>query len=370
VYGVHHVQENNRTCGGAGTVTRSQAAERAERQTAVPMDDLVMSGPSTGPLHGVRWHRGLDNKRVSVGDSFVVETYQGRSGSVWSRDPATGQPFWRLRGPQDVYAAPVAAPRTALIVRTDHSHPLFALDARTGRQRWCMKRGGETLVSGDTVVVATSHDLVGIDLATGRRRWRYPHEVSPLHGTAGGLVVGVQNGAMVAVDVANGRERWTAPMASKATVSDGGVYAYTNAGDNSHGVVDAYDLATGSPRWHTDVGVNIGPNDAPPAVAGDLVVVSRGTKEPTGDEGRVEALEASTGGQRWGVDVSFRARVTTAAALGGSVLIPASSSGLFIVDPATGALQQRLYVWADELAFGPGVLYASGIAGLTAFDVG
>jgi glucose dehydrogenase len=160
---------------------------------------------------------------------------------------------------------------------------VYAVDARTGNERWSTQvaegdgvaafdptvADGTVYVGIKRLTIPNTGALVALDAATGSLRWI--HEFTsddPRLGTGcfGGavtygalVIVGVQNGTIVALDRATGAVRWRAPRLGNLPLGAGGspdsdMRPLVLAGSavvagSTTGVVVALDAATGTERW-------------------------------------------------------------------------------------------------------------------------
>jgi outer membrane protein assembly factor BamB len=208
---------------------------------------------------------------------------------------------WRFQTGGAIFADPARLNHTLFVGSWD-TH-LYAVDARTGVQRWRYRTGERVDYA---PVVASDQELVfvgspdgtvhAVDVATGRARWRVDAVSSPAAApvVAGDALLVVSGQFEVppaiagdtiyvggghdrlfiqSLDAATGQERWRFPLAKK------GLYAL--------------DAATGTERWHlaTNRGLT-----ATPVVAGDWVYAV--------DEA-LHKVDAGTGGERWDVPVEY-----------------------------------------------------------------
>jgi outer membrane protein assembly factor BamB len=195
---------------------------------------------------------------------------------------ATGEPLWFSPFGFTSVTAPAADADTVYIagwgvrnardrMQNDASGSVFALDQRTGRERWrflASARLGTVSVGTDTVYVPSDRGLLAIDRSSGRKRWQA--RFSP----------GAGESATVAGDT-------IVFAGSEITSGRTGVYAL--------------DAATGALRWRVDLPRAPGTR-AGTSVANSLVFVTfwdmleddPGRGSPT-----LRAYELTSGAERW-----------------------------------------------------------------------
>jgi serine/threonine-protein kinase len=198
---------------------------------------------------------------------------------------------------------------------------LYALDARTGEERWTSTvpvepQSAPAVVDGRIYVGTWEKGdkgaVVALDTATGTELWRFPilldvdSEVGPFSDlqiyrrtvasspavTNGVVYAAIPGNFIVALDAASGEERWRKsipPSNSSPAVVDGVVYV--GAHDRS---ILALDAATGEERWRRSLPQI--PNT--PVVADGTVYINCGNRSD-GSGGWVFALDAVTGEERW-----------------------------------------------------------------------
>ena len=182
-----------------------------------------------------------------------------------------------------------------LIVGTYNGH-LYALDARTGEERWRNPAtGSESAISGfasaadGIVVVSIAGGLRAIDLATGAERWAVPGKAGTITDIVDGVVYSAANdGHAYGLDLQTGAERWSwaAPAAATYVTVDDGT-AYVSVED---GRIDAVSIDSGEVLWSWQT-----ISQAGAAVVGpDVVFVSA-----RGDQGEIYALDRASGALRW-----------------------------------------------------------------------
>jgi outer membrane protein assembly factor BamB len=179
-----------------------------------------------------------------------------------------------------------------------------------GKDRWHVD--APVAVAGDRVLVASAYldkEKVGerglfcLDARTGKEIWKAPLSINPWGGPSvqgdtivvTGSTIGYDpkllkgaKGVIAAFELSTGKPKWKKDVPGGVTscaalTPDSVVFAATD------GRVRAFNLATGALRWFYDAKA---PLFAPPAVAGDMVYV--------GDlEGVVHAVQLKSGAARW-----------------------------------------------------------------------
>jgi outer membrane protein assembly factor BamB len=210
-------------------------------------------------------------------------------GAVFALDQRTGRERWRFLAP--VLFGPVAVGRGSIFVPSDHG--LYSLDAATGRKRWQARFAPDS--QGTATVVGSIVAFAGSEITSGERG------IFDLDASSGALlwreelpaVAGLQAGTAATNDTLY-VTWWDAPE-----------------GELGRGVptLRAYDLASGAERWvyRADNGPQ-GEGDGvgsitEPVIAGDSVVFGVSIRAPApGDEATfngIYAINAKTGALRW-----------------------------------------------------------------------
>ncbi|MEU1727819.1 PQQ-binding-like beta-propeller repeat protein [Nonomuraea sp. NPDC005692] len=264
-----------------------------------------------------RWHRRLRHLldfTVAEGRVFYRD---------WSRtvalDAASGRELWRspYAGGAD---APVAA--DGLVYVAGH-----ALDAATGRPRWHVETGENTVVAPAGKVVylgGAGERLHALDAATGEERWNVPLGAAPLTAPlpdGDAVYVRGTDGVLHALDARTGRRRWifptgvglagTTPAADRRRV-------YVEAPD---GAVHALDAASGTVLWRTPTGA--------PLRSG--LVLHAGTVYAGTVDGTVHALDAATGADR--ALVSGGGTYATASVAANGLIYTGAGGNLYALRP-------------------------------------
>ena len=316
----------------------------------------------------VKWQQSVTTSYISV--PILVEgllIYQGVSSDsaqdVFGRDAATGELRWTFDlAANTTVDEPLPTDGTLVYVEdfvqeggSLNVNYLFALDARSGNQRWQLKLGGDqsdyqggpyaTVADGrlyvQTRLGPEGYSLSAFDAATGDPLWDYALngtlDVRPV--VVDGLLVAEQARfenserltQLFALDAATGEPRWSYDLSSngpqdRLEAGDGRLYYFT-----FDGTAVALEAATGQQLWATPLG-DTDPNDPhiEPAYADGRLFVATGG-------GTVSALDAATGAELWTYPVgdALKANLTTGS---GQVFIGTLEGWLRVVDAPTGAL--------------------------------
>jgi len=238
---------------------------------------------------------------------------------------------------------------------------LYAVDARSGVERWRFASGGPVMSSaawdaGRVYFASRDDHLYCLDGRSGALLWRHRfaadlgaqnywdyHLSSPVV-VAGRVFIGGGDGHLVALDAASGQVIWSrdlgARIRSTPAVRDGTVVVGTTAGR-----VVAVDAASGMPRWsfasdgaaHTfaDKGNDTTSIVASPTLAGGRLAIGA-------RDGNFYAIDFATGSLAWRTSHDGSSWIPTAA-FDGTTIYVGSGSALIVqaVDPASGAERWR-----------------------------
>ncbi|MBA2277675.1 MAG: PQQ-binding-like beta-propeller repeat protein [Chloroflexia bacterium] len=245
--------------------------------------------------------------------------------------PPSSQPSltWRFDTGGEVYASPAVA--GGVVYLTSKAGFLYAVDARTGEQRWRVLLGDYVVRSSPAVVdgvvyVGGGFHLVAVDATTGLERWRFPMryagQASPTV-VDGTVYVTSQEGFLYAVDARTGAERWHIQteglIFSSLAYADGRLVVGTDAG-----VLYSVSTADGRLDWRHNLD---GPMFASPAISGTTIFVTIGA-------GFTYAIRADDGEELWQATVGG----DEAPAIAGDVLVlSAKDGGVYGLDAASGA---------------------------------
>ncbi|MEV4678624.1 PQQ-binding-like beta-propeller repeat protein [Actinomadura sp. NPDC049382] len=255
---------------------------------------------------------------------------------------------WTFELPDDMYVRTrlVASHGTVYVFgSTRLDGRTFALDARTGRQRWqadftAARDSSPALLGGRAFLYdsAGREVVVGFEEATGKVLWTQSLKsfgLAPVLVAGSGVVCltgssGTGEYGLYGYDAASGRPRWQyrvdGLLRTQAALA-GGLCCFSS----EKGFVYGIDIATGNARWQVRTGAGAATT---PLVAGDVVVV-------VAEDGSVLGLEAATGRKRWSVPLggaaaSQHGREAPVGAAGGTVFVGGQDGTLYALDPASG----------------------------------
>jgi outer membrane protein assembly factor BamB len=195
---------------------------------------------------------------------------------------------------------------------------LYALDARSGEERWrfpCPSRyspGGPAVSEGVVYIGGYDGYLYALDTETGQEIWKFQsgggddtRYSSPV--VADGVVY---FGSLYALDAASGQVKWDCEATgvamhfySSPAVSDGLVYFDTNAGYfgsdvlTSGGSLYALDAQTGQEKWTSKPDDRFWPTFSPVVSDGVVYFGNEGPPNTVGDY--LHAFDAQTGEEKW-----------------------------------------------------------------------
>ncbi len=229
---------------------------------------------------------------IFAGDSGFAAKYSAtkmRDGkTAWQRDLTKNQ-SWLLGN---------AVVSGGVVYQATQKH-LFALEAKSGKQKWVVGvsgANGNAVVVGDVVLIGGGDGVLALSLDKGRKQWLFPVKRDDVQvGVRGGIAVAdgtfffTAEDKLFAVDLATRKKKWTTPSCARETPSldDTTIYTWTDGG------LTAIDRATGKPRWtsktedvYSDWGKSI-------AIAADRVLARV--------EGKLVAFDKAKGKRLWAV---------------------------------------------------------------------
>lgn len=297
---------------------------------------------------GVRWQTTAPVAWAEIPDSpalggdILYAPIQAPVAGLLAVAPATGETLWfapfgftSVTAPavdaDAVYVAGWGVRNSRDRITNDTVGVVFALDPRTGRERWrflANARFGPLAVSGETIYVPSDHGLFALDRATGGKRWQA--RFSPRAGEspvvardtvvfAGEEITSGRTGVF-ALDAASGALRWGTGLAvspgtrAGASVANDAVFVTSweaDGDDPARGTpaLRAFDLVTGEERWVRRFGTDnaatpVGAGSVTtPVVAGGLVLFGVSVRTPApGSDATADglyAVDTIAGDIRW-----------------------------------------------------------------------
>jgi len=204
---------------------------------------------------------------VIKGDTLLIASADGKLLSLNKKD---GKEFWQLTAKHFLRATPALL--NGWIYIGDTNGDMYAIDSRTGKQKWIFNTFGSMLnndtigfdrkaiissavVEGDAVIFGSRDGfLYCVNRFDGQLKWKFDHHVSWVISSPsvinGHIITGTSDGHFVqSVDTNTGKETWrtygTAPLWSSPLVVGNHVYIGGN-----EGVLYCMDVATGKKIAH------------------------------------------------------------------------------------------------------------------------
>lgn len=243
---------------------------------------------------------------LQVDRGTVVTGTRGGGVQVW--EASSGEKLWELGGAQTEFETREAGPSVHEgTVYTWGEGRLFALEARTGAERWSYPVGDAAATGGVPLRLTPAEDGVvyvcagarvhALDGVSGAERWRFEAPAAFLSPPAfvqgpavagGGVYLADYLGTVYALDAVTGQDRWRIATEARhstepVVVSDGLVHL------GSGGALYTLDAVSGTPRWRF-------------AAAGDLVgapVVADGRVHFGSADHCLYTVDAVGGQLRW-----------------------------------------------------------------------
>ncbi len=231
-----------------------------------------------------------------VADNVV---YAGTARSFAALDAATGTPVWRAKPMGNDGDSCLGSPALGGGMVFDGftwTKGLYAMDAKTGAQRWCMDAFADNNVTpvfaGGTlyaVGAAWNSGAYAIDAQDGRQKWKFMVGAGRLGFSSPvpsgkTVVLGSSDGRVFGLDADTGKQRWVyeaqgaparfsfAPYSqNKLVFSSPAVSGSTAYIGNSAGQFVALDARIGRELWTCDLGA---PIVSSPAVSGNAVYIA------------------------------------------------------------------------------------------------
>jgi outer membrane protein assembly factor BamB len=274
----------------------------------------------------------------ALGGDILYAPVQAPVAGLMALTAATGEPLWFAPFGFTSVTAPVVDANAVYVagwgVRNardravnDAVGAVFALDPRTGRERWryvANARFGTVAVGGDTVFVPSDHGLFALDRTTGAKRWQArfspgPGEAPVVAGETvvfGGDEVTSGKSGVYALDAASGALRWrvdlevaTGTRIGTAVANDAAFVTWWDAAEDDPALgtpaLRAFALADGKERWNYRAGSDPAGTGSvtPPAIAGGMALFGVAVRAPaTGSASNADglyAIDTMTGELHW-----------------------------------------------------------------------
>jgi len=198
---------------------------------------------------------------ASISARIVEEVLYCDGEQVQAVEPRTGTQLWN-----HTFGTPVRArpwPQAGLVFAGTGRGPVFALDSKTGAEKWRTAGTGydfHALVPGDDAAVIRDAygRMCALDMKTGVQRWCYEPSQGGLGPTAaaGGMALTeMPSGRIDSVDIATGERKWSFPEVSTDsavitpdfdTLETAQDFVYFGASD---GYLRGVDARTGAVKW-------------------------------------------------------------------------------------------------------------------------
>lgn len=278
----------------------------------------------------------------------------------------TGRPYrvWRFDAAGELYSSP--AVDRGLVYVGSKSGFIFALDERTGDERWRVDLGDYIVRSSPAVVdgsvyIGAGYLLYALDAATGRTAWEgrsaFSGSASPTVAD-GRVYIASQSSTIYAFDAVTGKQIWSnltdGPIFSSPAISNGHVYVGTDKGS-----LLAVSAKSGQLAWTFKAEGGI---FSSPAVSGNLVYI-------TTRSGKTYAVDLTTHKAIWSYDAGGDASPAVA---DGRVFVGSADGGLYALDAQSGGDPLWLFPTGGAITASPvvadGMVYVASGTTLYAVD--
>lgn len=307
-------------------------------------------------------HGAVQSKLMRAGDTLFVSSM---GGELFALDTRTGREKWHFKTGGAVFSTPHIENGTVYFGSADHF--VYAVDAITGALKWKTETGGAVfagaaLAQGVVCIASVDTRIYGLEAATGKILWTgqgagmYQSKAAT-DGTR--FFVGGWDNYFRAFDVLSGQELWKnkfgrsfyySPAIGSPTVGDGKVFVTSN-----DGVLHAMDTITGKVLWEVN-GPSLG-------YSGPLFADGKIYNGSLTDNGRVFCFDTANGNKLWETPTGSVIYDSSCAMGGGNVYIGCVNGIFSAVRAGDGALQ-----WQTQLA--PGHVLASPITNETHVFIG
>lgn len=256
------------------------------------------------------------------------------------------KPLWRFNANQLLEFSPILVRGTLYVVRKDGR--VYAIDAKTGRQKWTKKVGSLSAASpafagGRIFVVTLSGRIVALNAKNGNIRWAKDlgsrSESSPLV-LGDSAIFGSESGTLYSLRQRDGRIDWT--YKAGGAIKGGPAYSGGKIFVGAYGgTVHAVRASNGAPVWKSSTsgarfGFGSGNFYATPAVAYGRVYVGN-------TDGKVYSFSAADGRLAWskgtGAFVYGAAAVDNVNGVGPTIFVGSYDGNFYALNARTGGVR-------------------------------
>lgn len=345
---------------------KEEAHDGQESATDNWITVLPLEVPSAEPL--VQWHTKLggtvQSRLLFDNGTVYVACFDGK---VYALDSRTGKQKWSFATGGAVYASPTVFDELLYVASTDHN--VYAINSRSGKLVWKTALGGPIFASvnvgaGVACVGTGDKKIYGLDAKGGRQLWSFQAQgfvQSEAAYADNTFFVGAWDNTFYALRSSNGSLKWSdhvgssmfySPSIAQPAVRGQQVFAVSND-DTLH----AFDEATGHQDWiaHGAIAKNKFGYSAPLFVGSKIFI---GT---LGDVGAVECLDATTGKNIWTSQTGSVIYDSSCAYGNGRIYIGAVSGDFRCLDAQSGKV-----IWTYHLPTGH-LLATAAVDGDTAY---
>ena len=373
--------------GAATAVTGCATAETANDRVN-PENPTWYSRPS-GAMHVIA-HRSLTATSRTIGEDYErgraeIDPMRGRvfvgsaDHGLYALRAGNGSTIWRYETLGVVQSEPLYDGDLDVVYFGSHDGALYAVRAADGALLWRFTSGAEVakkpVLAGEILLFANASDqLFALDRRTGKQKWtvhRTPALGMEVAGYAGpsydaslGLVFqAYSDGHVIAYNATDGAEKWTpVDLSAEAEQSAGGdapryldvdTTPVLDDGPNGRviyvagysGGVYALDAQTGARLWANDkaTGVNDlvlwsepahAPTPGGPLSGGPIVPAKKVLLAASAITG-LWGMEPATGRMLWRIPVP-EGGITAPVPVAGAVVVGTTRYGLFLISPRNG----------------------------------
>jgi outer membrane protein assembly factor BamB len=338
----------------------------------------------------VRFRRELTAESRTVGEPYErgraeIDPEHGRvfvgssDHGLYALRAGDGSTLWRFETLGAVQSEPLYDPELDLVYFGSHDGALYAVHASDGALAWRFASGAEVArkpaLAGETLVFANGADnLFAIDRRTGAQKWhvhRTPAlgmEVSGYAGPSvdqGAVFFAYSDGHVAAYEARDGSERWTpVDLSAEAEQAQGEAIRYLDVDTTPiphdlgslgrvvyvasyAGGVYALDEERGAPLWKNDKAIGVtdlslwvepahpARPGTPDYVQGAPDVPKREILFAASSASGLWALDPATGKPLWRLPIPDGG-VTAPVAVAGALLIGTTRYGAFLISPLDG----------------------------------